>query len=147
MKDLSEENPDLEVRISSIMETGNELDEAGNKLEALAAYEQAWALLPEPRLGWKLLTGWIAGSFYNFYFDAGDFKTAKYWAQITLDGRSSERNTAPLIDLGMVCVELHEEEKAFQYFDAAYAFGKERAFKERPKKYLKFYLDKKKKGE
>lgn len=146
MKDLSEENPDLEASISSIMETGNELDENGKKPQALAAYEQAWDLLPEPKLGWKLLTGWIAGSLYNFYFDATDFKNAKLWAQAELDGRSSERNTGPLIDLGMACVELNEEEEAFQHFDAAYAFGKERAFKERPKKYLKFYLDKKKAG-
>ncbi|WP_321864604.1 hypothetical protein [Pseudomonas paraveronii] len=146
MKDLSEENRDLEAKIFCIMETGNKLDEEGKKPQALAAYDQAWELLPEPKVGWKLLTGWIAGSLYNLYFDGGDFKTAKYWAQAALDGRSSERNTGPLIDLGMVCLELHEEDEALQYFDAAYSFGKERAFKERPKKYLTFYLGKKKKG-
>ncbi|WP_226457758.1 hypothetical protein [Pseudomonas sp. AF03-9] len=145
MKDLSEESPDLEAKISSIMEAGNELDEKGKTTQALAAYVQAWELLPEPKVSWKLLTGWIAGSLYNVYFGNGDFKKAKYWAQAALGGRSSERNTGPLIDLGMACLELFEEDEAFQHFDDAYAAGKERAFQERPKKYLSFYLSKKRK--
>ncbi|MCU1784082.1 hypothetical protein NTD80_15095 [Pseudomonas sp. 13B_2.1_Bac1] len=74
MEDLSEESPDLDAKICSIVEGGNELDDEGKKTQALAAYIQAWELLPEPKLGWKLLTGWIAGSLYNFYFDNGDFK-------------------------------------------------------------------------
>ncbi|TKJ78026.1 hypothetical protein PspCFBP13509_18720 [Pseudomonas sp. CFBP13509] len=142
MKDLSEESPDLDAKISSIVEDGNKLDEEGKKTQALAAYIQAWELLPEPKLGWKLLTGWIAGSLYNFYFDNGDFKKSKCWAQAALAGRSSQRNTGPLMDLGMVCLELYEEDEAFRYFDEAYSIGKERAFKERPKKYLDYYLRK-----
>ena len=144
MKDLCEENPDLEAKISSIMETGNKLDDEGKKAQALAAYVQAWELLPEPKASWKLLTGWIAGSLYNFYFDSGNFNKAKYWALAALGGSSSERNTGPLIDLGMVCLELFEENEAYQYFDDAYTVGKDRAFKDRPKKYLDFYLSNKK---
>ncbi len=122
MKNLFEENPNLEAKISSLMEAGNKLDESGKKKQALAAYNKAWGLLPEPKMNWKLLTGWIAGSFYNFYFDSGDFKTAKQWAHVALIGRV-ERNTGPLMDLGMVCLELHEEDEAFLCFNAAYTFG------------------------
>ena len=44
----------------------------------------------------------------------------------------------------MVCYELEQYDESYKYFDDAYIYGKARAFKERPKKYLEFYLAKKK---
>ncbi len=46
------------------------------------------------------------------------------------------------IDLGMVCYELEQFDEAYKYFNDAYSYGKERAFKGRPKKYLEFFLNK-----
>jgi len=42
----------------------------------------------------------------------------------------------------MVCYELNQFEEAYKYFNDAYNYGKERAFQDRPKKYLEFYLRK-----
>ena len=106
-------------------------------------YQKAWDLLPEPKLEWTPLSSWVTGSFFNLHFDNGDFETAKDWAQKTLDGRESDIDTGPLINLGMVYFELEDYSQAYKYFDDAYSFGKARAFQERPKKYLKFYLEKK----
>ena len=146
MKDLADENPTLADKIMAIMASGNDLDEQNKKLEAQALYQQAWDLLPEPKLEWSPLSSWVTGSFFNLHFDNGDFKAAKPWAQKTLDGRESDIDTGPLINLGMVFFELGKPTEAYKYFDEAYGFGKARAFQERPKKYLNFYMDEKKKS-
>ena len=142
MKNLYDENPELAAKIMSTMENGNALDEEERKSEALAAYEKAWELLPPDKLRWDPLSAWVSTSLYNLYFDSSDFRNAKKWARTALESRSSELDTGPIVNLGMACYELHEEEDAYKHFDAAYSFGKERAFKERPKKYISFYLDK-----
>ncbi|MCJ8203081.1 hypothetical protein [Pseudomonas sp. RGM2987] len=142
MNDLADENPVLADEIMAIMATGNELDEQNKKEEAKTLYQKAWDLLPEPKLQWTPLSAWVTGSFFNLHFDEGNFETAKDWAQKTLDGRESDIDTGPLINVGMVYFELQEHSQAYKYFDDAYRFGKDRAFKERPKKYLKFYLEK-----
>lgn len=144
MKDLFDTQPKLAEKIMSLMTEGNEFDESGQKNEALAAYQKAWELLPDFKLDWDLLTGWISGSLYNYYLDSSDFKLAKHWAEIALKGRSSEIDTGPIVSLGIACFELDEHEEAYRLFDEAYRYGKSRAFQERPKKYLTFYLDKKK---
>ena len=123
--------------------SGNELDEQNIRTEAQSLYQKAWDLLPEPKLEWTPLSAWVTGSFFNLHFDSGDFKAAMEWAQKTLDGRESDIDTGPLINMGMAYFELLDHEQAYKYFDDAYRFGKARAFQERPKKYLKFYLDKK----
>ena len=57
----------------------------------------------------------------------------------------SDIDTGPLINVGMVSLELGRSAEAYKYFDEAYKFGKARAFQERPKKHLNFYLDENKK--
>lgn len=142
MKDLADGNPELAKDMMDIMESGNALDERGDKDAARSAYQKAWDLLPEPKLEWPPLSAWITGSFYNLHFDNADFAAAKQWAQKSLHARESEIDTGPLIAMGMAHFELEEYAQARAYFDEAYRYGKARAFQERPRKYLAFYLDK-----
>lgn len=143
MKTLSEENEKLEETIVSAVEKGNELHDSKSYEEALDEYNKAWEMLPEPKLGWEIAS-WIAACIYSAYFDMTSFTKAKEWAEVALQTRSSDIDTSPLIDLGMVCYELGQYDESYKYFDDAYIYGKARAFKERPKKYLDFYLAKKK---
>lgn len=145
MRILSDENQELEEKIISIIEFGNSLSTDGHHNPALHEYEKAWALMPEPKLEWEMIGSWLTGSFYTAYFNLSDFKNAKHWAELQLKAENSEIDTAPLIDLGMVLFELGENEEAYNYLSKAYEYGKARAFKERPKKYLDFYLTEKKK--
>ena len=144
MRILSDENPALEEEIVSVIELGNSLNTGGDHAAALREYEKAWVLMPEPKLEWEMIGSWLAGSFYTAYFNLSDFKNAKYWAELQLKAENSEIDTAPLIDLGMACFELGDNEESYRYLDKAYQYGKARAFKERPKKYLDFYLAEKK---
>jgi len=144
MKELAEDNLELEENIVSIIEAGNVYSTNGDFESALKNYQEAWELLPEPKLEWEMLSSWLSGSFYTVYFNRSDFESAKHWGEAQLKATSSKIDTAPLIDLGMVCYELEKYEESYKYFDDAYNYGKARAFKERPKKYLDFYLVKKK---
>lgn len=139
MKDLAEENKKLEETIVSTVEKGNELHDGKYYEGALDEYNKAWGLLPEPKLEWEIAS-WIAACIYSAYFDMAAFQEAKKWAEVALQTRGSNIDTAPLIDLGMVCYELNEYNEAYKYFHEAYGYGKKRAFQERPKKYLDFYL-------
>lgn len=140
MKDLADEHPELAKEIMALMASGNELDERKED-GARAMYQKAWDLLPEPKLGWTPLSAWVTGSFFQLHFDAGDFAAARHWAQQTLEGRESDIDTGPLLNLGMACFELGDTAQAYECFDQAHRLGKARAFQGRPRKYLKFYLD------
>lgn len=142
MEDLAGSDPELAKDIMGIMESGNALDERGDKDAARSAYQRAWDLLPEPKLEWPPLSAWITDSFFNLHFDNADFAAAKQWAQKSLHARESEIDTGPLIALGMAHFELEDYAQARACFDQAYRHGKARAFQERPRKYLAFYLDK-----
>ncbi|ROL67785.1 hypothetical protein BLX41_21025 [Pseudomonas protegens] len=144
MKVLSVMNKKLEELIVSTVEKGNELHDNKSYEDALKEYCKAWALLPEPKLEWEIAS-WIAACMYSAYFDMATFAKAKEWAEIALKTRGSDIDTAPLIDLGMVCFELKSLDESYNYFDSAYNYGKARSFKDRPKKYLDFYLAEKKK--
>lgn len=145
MKELAKENPSLEEKIVSTTERGNEAHDKKQYDKALTIYQEAWDLLPESKTEWKMLSQWISSSFYNTFFDTKDYSKAKDWAETALKSIDSKIDTSPLINLGMVCKELGRDDEAYSYFDQAYQYGKERAFKERPKKYLDFYLKRKSK--
>lgn len=141
MKILSDVSQELEELIVSVVEKGNHLHDEKSYGQALEEYNEAWRLLPEPKLDWEIAS-WISACIYSVYFDMEDFHEAKKWAEIALQTRGSDIDTAPLIDLGMVCYELEEYDTAYKHFHDAYSYGKKRAFQERPKKYLDFYLNK-----
>ncbi|AOR62952.1 hypothetical protein [Pectobacterium wasabiae] len=145
MKILSDVNQELEALIVSVVEKGNHLHDEKSYERALEEYNEAWRLLPEPKLEWEI-SSWVSACIYSVNFDIGNFYEAKKWAEIALQTRGSDIDTAPLIDLGMICYELKEYDMAYKYFHDAYGYGKKRAFQERPKKYLDFYFNEKSKN-
>ncbi|ENG8677782.1 hypothetical protein H4F73_08995 [Enterobacter hormaechei] len=131
----------VEKRVTSFVEKGNEFHDNKKYAVALEQYQKAWQALPDPKFESEL-ANWIAACMYSAYFDLADYAEAKKWGETTLRTRGSDIDTAPLIDLGVVCYELNQFEEAYKYFNDAYNYGKERAFQDRPKKYLEFYLRK-----
>ncbi|WP_367071087.1 hypothetical protein [Enterobacter roggenkampii] len=131
----------MQISITYTIEQGNEFHDNQKYAEALEQYQKAWQALPEPKFESEF-ANWISACMYSAYFDLADYAEAKKWGETTLRTRGSDIDTAPLIALGMVCYELNQFEEAYKYFNDAYNYGKERAFQDRPKKYLEFYLRK-----
>lgn len=143
MADLYAENPALGEEINKIILDGDKYRHRKDIDSALLCYEKAWSLVPEPKLQWAMPPYWIASSFFSAYFDKCDYEKAKEWGEILLRVKASN-DTGPIVSLGMACFELRQYDEAYQYFHDAYSYGKKRAFQERPKKYLEFYLDRSK---
>lgn len=142
MRDLEVERPDLAKEIIEIVESGNLLADEGSHEEALAAYHQAWALLPDPKIEWTMLSSWLAGCFYESFFQLENFDSALHWASIELNVRESDIDVGPWMNLGKVHYELDDHDAAFDHFKKAFDFGKARVFKEEPKKYYEFFKSK-----
>ncbi|AIQ99446.1 tetratricopeptide repeat protein [Pluralibacter gergoviae] len=142
MKILSEINPGLETEIINVIGDGNELDESHEYKKAIKKYDEAYDMLPEPKLKWEMLGSWLAGSYFNAYFKLGDFCNARQWAELEVKNMSSELDVAPYMDLGMVLFELNELEDAYVNFMKVYNYGKERPFEEYPRKYYAFFIEK-----
>lgn len=143
MTDLYDKNPKLGEEIDSIIEEGDRCRHKGDFDAALLHYEKAWSLVPEPKTSWMMPSLWLASSFYTAYFNKHDYEKAKSWAYIAMAVKSPI-DTGPVLDIGMACFELKQYDEAYKYFHDAYSYGKKRAFQERPKKYLEFYLDRSK---
>ncbi|MBZ9664126.1 tetratricopeptide repeat protein [Pseudomonas sp. LMG 31766] len=139
MRDLEVEQPDLAEKIINVIESGNMMADEGAHEKALAAYNQAWNLLPDPKIEWTMISSWLAGCFYESFFQLEDFKSALHWASIELDIRESDIDVGPWMNLGKVYYELNDHDAAFNYFKKAFDFGKARVFKEEPKKYYEFF--------
>lgn len=142
MRELKELNAILEQEIIEMVEEGNIFHESNLYTVALNHYQEAWQKLPEDKQ-WSFLTYWIAGCLYQAYFDMKDYQKAKEWIYISMSGQTSKIDTGGFMDLGMVCFELEQFDEAYNAFDSSFKIGNKRAFKERPKKYLDFYLTRK----
>lgn len=139
MKDLELLQPELAEEIIKIIESGNLHEEQGAHDDALVAYEKAWTLMPEKKTEWMMLSNWLAGCFYESYFQKEDFNSALHWASVELDTRESDIDVGPWMDLGKAYYELQDHNSAFDYFKKAFDFGKARVFKEHAEKYYQFF--------
>jgi tetratricopeptide (TPR) repeat protein len=61
--------------ISTLCEAGDEMADDERYRQALELYEEAWKLLPEPKIDWKAAT-WILSSIGDAYFFDGAFSDA-----------------------------------------------------------------------
>lgn len=81
-------------------------------------------------------------SLYDIYFSRGDYIEAKKWASDIFKCNIPDVATSELVNLGAVCLELGENDEAYECFMKTYSKGKNRAFKEYPSKYWKFFKSK-----
>ncbi len=139
MEDLSVIDRELSDAIVNVVESGNRFESAGNGIESLSKYREAWSLLPEPKKKWDL-AHWIASCFATSYFAAKQYDEAKSWSVIAMETKPP-RETSSVVVFASACYELGETQLAFEHFDKVFKFGKKRAFEGFDSKYLNFYLD------
>lgn len=144
---------EIEKEIISIVEKGNLLYEDKKYLESLEEYKAALRIVETAQENYPEyieqikdldFESWIETCFYHTYMDMNKFDYAKEHALSALKTRSADIKTYELVNLGMVYYELNQLEEAYSFFSQAYDEGNKRAFRGENKKYLQFYLNKRK---
>lgn len=136
------ELPDaLHERIKRLCADGDELANAADFYSAVSTYEEALALLPEPREQWEAAT-WIYTAIADAYFLAGDFESA--WEPLRAVMHCPDALGNPLIRLrrGQVYYELGDEHMATQELASAYMLCDIDIFAQEDPKYAEFILPK-----
>ena len=129
---MTELDSHLHIRISRFCEIGDTLAEDGKYNDAVASYQYAWNLLPDPKENWKAAT-WIQAHFLNSNYPAA--LTALEHAM-----RCPEAIGNPFIHLrlGQTQFELGNKDRAADELMRAYMGAGAEIFAEEAPKYLEF---------
>ena len=127
---------DVYQRIRSLIAKGDGLAEAGRTDEAIACYQDGWALLPEPRWEWDIgMTLQVAIG--DAALKAGEFVKAK-GKFITAAMMGGVANGYVQLRLGQTYFELGDMEHAAEHLCRAYIAERRRIFEGEDPKYLAF---------
>jgi tetratricopeptide (TPR) repeat protein len=69
---MAELPENLQGQVQAHCDKGDDLADDGKYTEAIAQYQAAWQLLPQPRTKWKAST-WVLGAMGDAQFLAGDY--------------------------------------------------------------------------
>lgn len=130
---------DIAEAIDDLSEQGNEAEEAGDLDAALTAWEEALALIPEPRNAY-VESVWLLASIGDVYFQREDYADALEFYESARGNLSGEGATNPfvLLRLGQCYLEGGDEEQAKEHLLKAYMLEGEELFEEEDGKYLDF---------
>lgn len=101
---------------------------------ALAEYQQAWDLLPDPPRAWEVAT-WIQIAMADACFFAGRFQQAEQALEFAQTCPGGFGNPYVDLRLGQVLFELDETEAARECLQRAYQAGGEELFEGEDEKY------------
>ena len=132
--ELSDE---LFARITELCEEGNDLAEQESFADAVAAFNQAWDLLPEPAVQWEAAT-WILAALGDVYFLSGDQKAAHEKLSLAMHAPGAIGNPFLHLRLGQVQFELGNEQRAADELARAYLQEGKKIFEGEDPKYLDF---------
>lgn len=123
-EDLSAE---VQAKMDELAQKGNHLEEEGRLTEALQAWQEGLALIPEPQQFYSQ-TVWFLAAIGDVYFQQGEYALAhecfdKARGNMTGAGYG---NPFVMLRLGECCLEIGDEKNALEYLLRAYMFeGKE----------------------
>jgi hypothetical protein len=125
-------------RVSALCERGDEFANADRLPEAVAAYQQAWELLPEPRYQWSAAL-WILGAIADAHFTARNFPAGRdvLMSAMKYCGGATD-NPFLRLRLGQCLFELNEPREAANWMAMAYLSEGTKLFASEDPKYLAF---------
>ena len=136
--------PDLRQEIDSFLRQAGEAQRGNDPERSEKLRLQAWAMLPEPKLGWNFYSNIMPRDNLVFYRDTKNFDKAKTWLDITRESYGPGRDEAIELLAATLWYEMGDFDKAFEEFDRQYKAFRWRPFEGKDRKYLNFYLSRKK---
>ena len=110
MKELP---PDIHEKVQALCASGDALQESAEFVDAVVKYEQAFALLPEPKAEWDAAT-WIMAALLDAHFFRGEWAACREAAEYAFKFCGAVENPFFHLRAGQVYYELGEAEKAKQ---------------------------------
>jgi tetratricopeptide (TPR) repeat protein len=135
----------IRQRVDDLLRQSGEAQRAKDNERSEKLALQAWALLPEPKLGWEFYSNVLPRDNLLFYRDTKNFDKALRWLEVTREAYGPDRDDTIEFYAATLWFEMGEFDKAFEEFDRQYKAFRTRPFQGEDKKYLEFYLSQKKK--
>jgi len=136
--------PDLRQEIDSLLRQAGEAQRRNDPEQSERLRLQAWDMLPEPKLGWNFHSNIMPRNNLVFYRDTKNFDKAKAWLDITRESYGPGRDESIEFLAATLWYEMGDFDKAFEEFDRQYKAFRWRPFEGKDRKYLNFYLSRKK---
>lgn len=137
--EMSDEERELDdethERITELCEQGDEDVDEERYDEAIAKYNQALALIPEPVTDWEAAT-WVLTALGETYFFKGDYEKARQSLTDAMHCPDAIGNPLIHLRLGQAQFELGNMDRARDELARAYMGGDEEIFDDEDPKYL-----------
>ena len=128
---------DTHSQISNLSAEGDALADAGNYRDAIATYEKAWDLIPEPKTEWNAST-WILAAIADTAFLCGDHHKAREFLDKVFDYPEALGNPFLHLRRGQVLFDTGELDGAADELMRAYMGDGDQVFADEDPKYLAF---------
>lgn len=133
----TELDPHLHTRINRFCEIGDTLAEDGKYSDAVAAYQYAWNLLPDPKEDWEAAT-WILVAIGDAHFLNSNYPAALTALEQAMRCPEAIGNPFIHLRLGQTQFELGNKDRAADELMRAYMGAGAEIFAEEALKYLEF---------
>lgn len=128
MTDPDTLSEDIQDALEELCDQGNEAMDEGEFKEAVAFFEQALAVLPQPAEEWEPW-GWLQAALGDAYYSMKDYAPALgYFQKAYTFAGPEEVNPFVLLRLGQCCRHLGDEKNAAEYMLRAYMLEGEDIF-------------------
>lgn len=123
--------------ITRLCKTGDEFAEQGKYEDAVAEYNKAWKLVPEPKNDWEAST-WILAAIADSCFSLGKLKSAREALEYAMTCPGGIGNPFLHLRLGQVVFEAGEHDAAADELIRAYMGAGKEIFENEDPKYFAF---------
>lgn len=127
----------LHAQIKALCAEDDEFAQADRPHDAIARYEAAWELLPEPRTDWSTAT-WILAAIGDTYYLDGEFERGREVLLIAMRCPEAIGNPFLHLRLGQCQFELGDLPRAGDELTRAYMGGGEELFQTEDPPYYDF---------
>lgn len=129
--------PHIYEQVEALSEAGNELADADDFDGAIARFNEALQLLPEPARNWEAST-WLYASIGDMYYFKGDYQAAANNFFDALNGPDAQANGFVNLRLGESLYELNRQDQSLEYLLRAYMLEGMEIFAEEDSRYFDF---------
>ncbi|MCP3103292.1 tetratricopeptide repeat protein [Myxococcus sp. K15C18031901] len=134
---MAEIPDDVYEQLQALCARGDGLAEEGAHGEALASFQEALGLIPEPRVDFEATT-WVCTALGDTYFQLGDHARALAALQDAVRAPDGLGNPFIHLRLGQCQFELGDLRRAADELARAYLGAGEEIFEDDDEKYLRF---------